>query len=116
MTYSRVTIQLLMKCQRLIQQEFSTRIKLDDEQIVTMILAYAAQTSSEELKTCASAVSRQFLIDQNTQPQLEKSQTTARVYRGQVIEDSKPATSNEAKPSAQMKTIIYRGQKVQVAR
>jgi len=116
MTHSRTTIQLLMQCQRLIQQEFATRIKLDDEQIVTMILAYAAQTSSEELKTCASAVSRQFLVDQNTQPQVEKSQSTARVYRGQVVEDSRPVTNNETKPSSQTKTIIYRGQKVQVAR
>lgn len=115
MIHSRATIQLLIQCQRLIKQEFNQRISLDDEQIVTMIFAYSAQSSSADLKSRATMLSRQFLVDQTTSPEAEQSSATTRVYRGQVIENQNPPVDKPENSSGKTRTITYRGQKLEVA-
>lgn len=116
MIHSRTTIQLLMQCQRLIQKEFNKRIALDDEQIVTMIFAYSAQSSSADLKVSATALSHQFLVDQSTSPEEEEqSSATSRVYRGQAMDQPNSADDKPENSSGKTRTITYRGQKLEVA-
>lgn len=120
MTLSRETIHLMLQSQRIIKKEFGVKIELDDDQVMARVFAYAAQSSSAALKDCAKSLMQQLLPqDAGGKGEVEAvSKTTARVYRGQLIEEdvTTPVSEKTAvqEKTSRGKTVIYRGQKITV--
>lgn len=103
----------------MIKKEFGVRIDLDDDQMMARVFAYAAQSSSGDLKQCANDLMLQLIPgqDETRDMEQEKKQTSAaRVYRGQPISIETTAndmnTANNTSSSKTKKNVIYRGQRV----
>ena len=119
---SRETIRLMMQSQRMIKKEFGIRIELDDDQMMARVFAYAAQSSSGDLKQCASQLMQQLLPEATAEPEqpaAKQPSSAARIYRGQVLPEK--SSSSEANGSgaqaspAPAKNVIYRGRRVSAA-
>ena len=103
----------------MIKKEFGVRIDLDDDQMMARVFAYAAQSSSGDLKQCANDLMQQLIPgqDETHDTEKEKKQTSAvRMYRGQPVSiETKASDMNTAKNSSASNTkknVIYRGQRV----
>lgn len=116
---SRETIRLMMNSQKMIKKEFGVRIELDDDQMMARVFAYAAQSSSGELKKCANELMQQLIpgqADETSTEPAKKLTSAARIYRGQVI--TEPANTGKQHlpdkniPPDAKKKVIYRGQRV----
>ncbi|MFW2373293.1 MAG: hypothetical protein ACN4GM_09235 [Gammaproteobacteria bacterium] len=119
MSLSRETIRLMMQSQKMIQKEFGMRIQLDDEQMMARVFAYAAQSSSGDLKKCAHELMQQLIPNPSEagNEQKDHNQSSAiRIYRGQVIAAESTADySNTRESRSETKTrnnVIYRGRRV----
>jgi len=114
---SRETIKLMMQSQRMIKKEFGVRIDLDNEQAIAMFIAYASQSSSDELKECSSKLMAQLVPGENsaTEELPAKSKAQVRYYRGQPVVSPQELSVNQANDKVETnhtKQITYRGQKV----
>ena len=117
MSLSRETIKLMMQSQRIIKKEFGVRIDLDNDQAIALFIAYASQSSSNELKECSNKLMFQLIPDDNTAAKdtAVKSKAQVRYYRGQpiVIPEVKSVTQTNVRvaETSHTKQITYRGQK-----
>lgn len=116
MALSRETIKLMLQSQRIIKREFGVRIDLDDDQAIARFLAYASQSSSNDLKSCTSQLLAQLIPEtvDSKNDEVETKAVNVRYYRGQPIID--PVDQSVGRPNSQEKKpskhIIYRGQKI----
>ena len=117
MSLSRETIKLMMQSQRIIKKEFGVRIDLDNDQAIALFIAYASQSSSNELKECSNKLMVQLIPGENsaTKDTPVKSKAQVRYYRGQpiVIPEVKTVSqANDRTEKSHTKQITYRGQKL----
>lgn len=114
---SRETIHLMLQSQRIIKKEFGVKIELDDDQVMARVFAYAAQSSSTDLRDCAKALMQQLLPGEEEKAEESTNnhhKSAARIYRGQVIEEPKTEKVKQdvGAGAVARKNVIYRGQRV----
>ena len=108
----------MMHSQRMIKKEFGVRIELDDDQVMARVFAYAAQSTSGDLKQCANELMQQLLPGEGATQEAEvdsPATSAARIYRGQVMPAKAAAEAGsqpEAAAAGSGKKVIYRGRRV----
>lgn len=121
MSLSRSSVQLMLKSQKMIQDEFGVRINLSDKQAIGKFLAYASKSSSKDLVNIVTRLQDELTPVNTDLPKAKpekkaEDKTNVRYYRGQrvLVEPKQAKAEDDSAESKPTKTIIYRGQKIAV--
>jgi hypothetical protein len=110
------------QCRRLIQAEFGVKLHLDEPRLRLLLADYAGRSRTRSLQRCYAEM-RLLLIDLEgpdlpAPVEVAEPPVVKRMYRGRPVAEPEPAVAvvaDSSETARPVRTIVYRGQVMQVA-